>query len=128
MDAGRVDVMQEVPNNPPPRVFVTNFAGHDYTAAEEFGEIVPITKGYISFHSLDRVKYRVCESVGDSHEEDYLLLSGIPVICVIAASYWYFLHKKVKLLVHDKKGGGKYRELIISEKNFKDLFAVLDHG
>lgn len=110
------------------RVFVTNFAGHDYTAAEQYGEIVPITKGYISFHSLDRVKYRVCEALEETTEEDWLLLSGIPVICVLAATYWYFKHKKIKMLVHDKKGGGSYRELIISEKNFQDLFAVLNHG
>jgi hypothetical protein len=45
-----------------PRVFVTNFAGHDYTKAEKYGEIVWITKGYVSFHSLDRIKYRVCEA------------------------------------------------------------------
>lgn len=117
MDTGRVT-----------RVFVTNFAGHDYTAAEEFGEIVPVTKGYISFHSLDRVKYHVCEKIVESDAEDFLLLSGIPIICVIATTFWYFLHKKVKLLVHDKKGGGKYRELVITEKNFQDLFAVLHHG
>jgi hypothetical protein len=61
-----------------PRVFVTNFAGHDYTAAEKYGEIVWVTKGYVSFHSLDRVKYRVCEALVGSTSEDWLLLSGIP--------------------------------------------------
>jgi hypothetical protein len=110
-----------------PRVFVTNFAGHDYSKAEKFGELNWVTRGYISFHSLDRVKYRICEEVQKSTSEDWLLLSGIPVICVVAALYWYHLHKKVKLLVHDKKSDGEYRELVVTEKNFHDLFAVLNH-
>lgn len=110
-----------------PRVFVTNFAGHDYSKAEKYGEIVWITRGYISFHSLDRVKYRICEEVDKSNEEDWLLLSGIPVVCVLAALYWQWKHKKVKLLVHDKKGDGEYRELIVTDKNWSDLFNVLNH-
>lgn len=114
-------------NTVAPRVFVTNFAGHDYSNAERFGEIVWITRGYISFHSLDRVKYQICEQVFKSTPEDWLLLSGIPVICVVSALFWYHLHRKVKLLIHDKKGGDVYREFVITEKNFNDLFAVLSH-
>lgn len=109
------------------KVFVTNFAGHDYTKAEKYGTITWITKGYVSFHSLDRVKFRICEALVDCREDDWLLLSGIPMICVVSALYWYHRHKKVKLLVHDKKGNGDYRELIITEKNFNDLFAALNH-
>lgn len=110
-----------------PRVFVTNFAGHDYSEAEKYGEIVWITRGYISFHSLDRVKYRICEEVDKSTSEDWLLLSGIPIVCVLAALYWQWKHNKVKLLVHDKKKNGEYRELIVSDKNWSDLFNVLNH-
>jgi hypothetical protein len=110
-----------------PRVFVTNFAGHDYTKAEKYGKIVWVTRGYVSFHSLDRVKYRVCEEVDKSIAEDWLLLSGIPMICVVAALYWFWKHKKVKLLIHDKKNGDSYRELIITDKNFGDLCAVLNN-
>jgi hypothetical protein len=117
MDAGK-----------PIRVFVTNYAGHDYSQAEKYGELVYITKGYVSFHSLDRVKYRVCEEVNKSTSEDWLLLSGIPVICVMAALYWQWKHTKVKLLVHDKKNDGEYRELLISDKNWNDLFNVLNHA
>lgn len=111
-----------------PRVYVTNFAGHDYTKAERYGEIAYVTKGYVSFHSLDRIKYRICEALQGSDSEDWLLLSGIPMICVVAACYWLWKHKKVKLLIHDKRSDGDYRELVISDKNFADLYAVLNHG
>lgn len=107
------------------RVFVTNFAGHDFEAAKQYGEIYWITKGYVSFQSLDRVKFLITEQVVKSDKEDWLLLAGTPIISVIAALTWFALHKKVKLLVFDKKGDGKYRQLIISESNVLDLLKVM---
>lgn len=109
------------------RVFVTNFAGHDYASAEQYGELVFITKGYISFQSLDRVKYSVMEAIVKSTPQDYLLLSGTPVICAIAAVAWFCLHREVKLLIHDKKVKDRiaYREMILNEKNFHHLIAAL---
>jgi hypothetical protein len=112
----------------PRRVFVTNFAGHDFAAAKPYGEIYWITKGYVSFQSLDRVKFLITEQVLLSDSEDWLLLSGTPLISVIAALVWYAIHKKVKLLVFDKKDDGKYRELIISEANIGDLLKVIPEG
>ncbi len=109
------------------KVYITNFAGHDYSKAEKFGKLTAITTGYVSFHSLDRVKYQVCEAVDKADPEDFLLLSGIPVLCVIAALYWNWKHKKCKLLIHDKKADGEYRELIVSDKNFNDVFNFLNH-
>ena len=110
------------------KVYVTNFSGHDFSKAEKFGEIAWITRGYVSFHSLDRVKFRICEEVDKSSEDDYLLLSGIPIICVLCATYWLWKHKKCKMLVHDKKKDGEYRELLISDKNYTDILKVLSHG
>ena len=109
----------------PNRVFVTNFAGHDFGAAKSYGEIYWITRGYVSFQSLDRVKFLITEQVLKSTKDDWLLLSGTPLISVISVLMWYALHKKVKLLVFDQKGGGKYRELIISEENVLDLLKVM---
>ena len=107
------------------RVFITNFAGHDYEKAKPYGEFYWITKGYVSFQSLDRVKFLITEQVAKSTPEDWLLLSGTPLISVIAALVWYALHKKVKLLVFDQKGDGQYRQLIISEGNVLDLLKVM---
>jgi hypothetical protein len=115
------------PDWPPkePRVFVTNLAGHDYTKAEKYGKIVPITHGYVSFQSLDRVKFQITEEVRKSKPHDWLLLSGTPLLSVIAAVAWFAIHDCVNLLVYDQKDHGKYRELRISQKNVNDMLAVL---
>lgn len=110
-----------------PRVFVTNYAGHDYTKAEAFGKVIPLTKGYVSFQSLDRVKFRIAETLleNEATEEDYLLFSGNSYISIVAALVWYAKHKKVKLLVHDIRDEGNYRLSTITEKNINDILRVL---
>lgn len=106
------------------KVYVTNYAGHDYSVAEKFGKLVFVTRGYISFQSLDRVKYAVSEGIKGSEPEDYLLLSGTSIICVLAAIAWYHLHKYVRLLVWDMKGDC-YREVVCSDADFYQVFEAL---
>lgn len=109
------------------RVFVTNYAGHDYTKAEKFGKIIPLTKGYVSFQSLDRVKFKIAENLleHEATSDDYLLFSGNSFISIVAAIVWYTIHKKVKLLVHDTRNSGEYRESVITEKNINDILNIL---
>lgn len=112
------------------KVFVTNFAGHDYTKAERFGDLVYLTRGYVDFNSLDRLKFRIAERLLDATDEDYLLFSGNSYISIIAAIIWYERFKKVKLLVHDfrKQGENEYRESIITEKNVNETLRVLNNA
>lgn len=108
------------------RVFVTNLAGHDYTKAEKYGTIVPITHGYVSFQSLDRVKFQITEEINKTRPQDWLLLSGTPLLSVIAATVWFAIHHQINLLVYDQKDNGKYRELKITQKNVHDMLTVLE--
>lgn len=123
--AGGVDAGITSGDTRKPCVFITNYAGHDFGKAERYGEIRWITKGYVSFQSLDRVKFLVTEQVVKSDKEDWLLLAGTPLLSVIAVLIWYAIHKQVKLLVFDRKGEKDYRELIITERNISDLLRVL---
>ena len=111
-----------------PRVFVTNYGGHDYDEAKSFGEIRWVTRGFVSFQSLDRVKFLVAEAITDSRPDDYLLISGRAIISVLAALVWFHKHSIVRLLVFDQKGGNKYREVVIKKSNLDDLVKVLGEG
>lgn len=98
------------------RVYVANYAGHDYsTALRQYGELHPVIMGFIPFENLDRVKYRVAEALRDSWEEDWLILSGANIINVLAALIMFIKHRKVKILNFDKTTG-IYRECIIKEE------------
>lgn len=106
------------------RVWVTNYAGHDYEKAKPFGELCYLTKGYISFQSLDRVKFTLAQALIDSSPDDYLLLSGTSIVCVIAAVLFYAMHRRLNLLNFDKTKDA-YREVILTELSNNDLFRVL---
>jgi hypothetical protein len=96
-----------------PKVWVANFGGHNYSTAEEFGELNFLTRGYVSLGSLDRLFYDVAQSINKTHREDYLLLSGLLAINAVAALTWMHVHSKVKLLVWDQKLK-RYRPLEIT--------------
>ena len=101
-------------------VWITNFAGHDYEPAKEYGELKHIIKGFISFQSLDRVKYQIVESLQDYKENDFLLLSGTNIINVIATAYVMNKFRKVFLLVFDKDDN-TYRKAVLTASNFGDI-------
>lgn len=107
-----------------PRVFITNYSGHDYTKAESYGEIRFVTKGFISFQSLDRVRFQVADSLKETRPDDWLLLSGASIVNVLAVVFWLSMHGRVKLLNYDKTEE-KYRELILTEDNIKNLLQVV---
>lgn len=105
-------------------VWIVNYAGHDHSTAEEYGELDFLTRGYVSMGSLDRLFYTVTEAIEKTEEEDYLLLSGLIVLNALAASVWLQRHGKVKLLLWDQKLG-HYRLLTISQSQIDQLFEKL---
>lgn len=106
------------------RVFITNFSGHDYQVAEKWGKLIPITKGSISYASLDRLKYHCTSAINDSNNEDWLLMSGTNIINVICATIWIIRHNRVKLLVFNKNTQD-YVETIIEGSSIEKLFTAL---
>lgn len=109
-------------------VWVANYAGHEYQKAERYGKIKKITVGYISFSSLDRIKFQIANELTQTKAEDYLLISGAAIICTIAAIIWMGMHNKVKVLYWDKSadnGEGDYRPMIITNVSLNELLHVL---
>lgn len=109
-------------------VWVANYAGHIYEKAERYGKVRKITVGYISFKSLDRIKFQIANELTQTQSEDYLLISGAAIICTIAAVIWLSMHGKVKLLYWDKSADnseGAYRPMIITNTNLNELLHVL---
>lgn len=107
------------------RVFVANFAGHDYSKAKKYGELVPITKGFVSMQGLDRLKFQIAEAIATTAPDDYLVLSGANIICVLSAVLWFQLHGKVRVLNLDKNTRD-YREIVLTRENIDSVFTVLE--
>lgn len=105
-----------------PKVYVTNFAGHDYSKAEVYGEVVPLTRGNLDFGSLDRVKFYLAEQIAKSHHDDYVALSGSSFIAVAVCILWMTLHGRIKILNYDKLTNS-YREFTMGEVANRNLLA-----
>lgn len=112
-----------------PRVYIVNFAGHDFSDAQRWGEIKKIVDGYVRLDHPDRILYEIAEVLTHSESKDWLLPSGLLLVNILAALAFYEKHGCARLLVYDRKrarneGEPDYREIIITREQIQLL---LDH-
>jgi hypothetical protein len=85
------------------KIYNTNFnPRHSYEKAEELGELVHMTKGYIPPHKLAQFSKFFQNYAKQANKDDYLLLSGSNLVCVIAVASWLEVHGEVQVLQHTK--------------------------
>lgn len=103
-----------------PKVFVVSRGYHDYSAAEPFGEIIYLAEGTMNkFHVANMARQFETE-LKNSNPDDYLLIGGPAVMCIIAASMMMRLHGRVNMLLfrsHPKGDDYVERTLV-----FDDVF------
>lgn len=86
------------------KVYVVNDMHHNFKKAERFGKITYITSGKVPIYKTDVVKNLVKKGMEKFNaKEDYLLLSGHVLVCVIAALQVVKGDTPIKLLVFDAK-------------------------
>jgi hypothetical protein len=94
------------------KVFIVNKGGHNYSSAEEFGELVYLTDGLFNRFAVSNIYRHLSEGLKDSNSDDYILISGLSIMSSIACSIFAVLHGKLNLLLYksDRKNN---RELYI---------------
>jgi len=90
------------------KVYILNKAGHDYSGALKWGELVAVVSGNMNVFRPDRSLFSIKEKLEKfDPEKDYLLLSGNTFGNVL--SVIHIMHslkdtiKHVNLLVYDAK-------------------------
>lgn len=74
------------------RVWLPNCASHhDYSDAEVYGTLCPITEGRVNIFRISEVASFFKDKLADAAEGDWVLVSGYPVLNSIAI--YYFLKK-----------------------------------
>ena len=68
-----------------PRVYVANRGSHDYSPAEQYGDIVFVTEGIVPRLDVNKLSQMVGEVLVGAEEGDFLLISGLSVVNSIAA-------------------------------------------
>lgn len=87
----------------PPTVWITNKAGHDFDAAKKFGHLQALTEGSINPTKIGRLLFHISEKLAASGPEDFVLLSGHPVLSFLAMSILMEKHGRVNFLIWDAK-------------------------
>ena len=85
------------------KVFILNNTNHDYSKAERYGRLVDVTKGKVPIFKTSTVRAMLEEGLVDFTEDDYLLLAGPAILCIMAAIVLYNKFDTVKFLVFDAK-------------------------
>ena len=97
------------------KVLVVNRSSHDYSKAESFGELTFMTEGSLNRFATSKM-YRVFKPFIDRSEPlDYILLSGLSVMCSVACAMFAAKHGRLNLLIYkpDPRDPGNYQERII---------------
>ena len=91
------------------KVYIINSSGHDFSKAEQFGELVPMTRGTINKYSITSMARLFQPFVEESSPDDYLLQSGPVVLNMIAASLFAQKHGTLNLLLWKAEADGNDR-------------------
>lgn len=89
------------------KVFVVNKSSHDFSAAENFGEIIFLSEGSINRYATSSMVRQFGEIMADSNEHDYIVPCSLNVMNSIACAIFARKHGKLNLLLYQN---GKYIE------------------
>ena len=86
------------------KVFVVNYSGHDLSAATKFGKLIFLTESReINVFDTDGLLVDLRMKLKDAEEGDFLLLSGSPVLNILAASVLLMRYGVLNLLIFNSK-------------------------
>jgi len=102
------------------RVYVVSRGFHDWEPAAKFGEVVFLAKTRIPRDDVSLMMRMFSPLIKKSHRSDYIVVTGLTIMNMIAGVLFALRHKRLNLLVWlpDK---GRYEERVI-------LFDNADEG
>lgn len=84
-------------------VYIVNKGAHDYSAAKQYGDLVYLSNKPINRYATNNI-YRIFIPILEcSHQDDYILITSLNVMNVIACSIFVLMHGKLNLLIHRPK-------------------------
>lgn len=99
------------------KVWIVNSAGHNFDAAKQYGELIPLTVGRVNIFNVERLLNEFKGKLASYEKGDWILLSGNVVLNVLAVAIVLAKHGEVRMLLYDviKK------EYVPREIKFDDL-------
>src|SRR6056297_3898159 len=85
-------------------VFIVSASAHDFSQAEEFGTLVPLSQGPCNRYSVNNIHRMFWPTLKESNPEDYLLVCGLGIMTAVATAIMSDLHGRVNFLLFKKEG------------------------
>ncbi|PIZ78837.1 MAG: hypothetical protein CO041_04350 [Candidatus Pacebacteria bacterium CG_4_9_14_0_2_um_filter_40_15] len=95
-------------------IFVVNKGGHDFSKAERFGKLVYLSEGSIDPFKINSMYREMAEAISASHQDDYILSTGLPIMRQILSAMFAFKHGCLNLLLF-KNGEYVERRILLGE-------------
>jgi hypothetical protein len=89
------------------KVFVVNKSSHDFSAAEEYGELVFLSEGPMNRYSTNNMVREFSEIMKGSSPHDYIVPCSLNVMNAIATAIFARKHGTLNLLLFRR---GEYVE------------------
>lgn len=97
------------------RVYVVNRGGHDYSAAERFGELTYCSDGEMDKWDINQMYRQMSQALDDSDPNDYILLTSLTSLCSVACGVFAARHGRLNLLIY-KDGDYVSRTVIFAKE------------
>jgi hypothetical protein len=116
-----------------PTVWIVNEAGHDYDKARDIAganaRFSFLTEDEINPHRVDRLSKHIARGIiHHASEDDFVLISGTPMVNVLAIWIWMIHFKKCQVLQWDAKQR-VYRLTTIEEDSTRKMMqSLLERG
>lgn len=106
-------------------VWIVNRSGHDYSEAEKYGKLKPLTIDDVNPLQVDRLASHLARGIGSfASEGDFLLISGTPIINGLAIHLWLRHFGSCKVL----QWNAKARDYELTTLTDKQLGTVLENA
>ena len=105
------------------KIYIVNDSGHRYDLALREvpdAEMVSLTRGSVNPTQVDRLSFDLTQTISMSEKEDYLLLSGTPILNALAGMLWILRHDECRFLIFDAKEQA-YVKMIVSRHNMQRM-------
>ena len=82
-----------------PNVYVINKCPHDFHKAERYGTLVYLSKGSMNKYAVNKIFRQFTCMLSKSKPDDYILLTSLTVMSVIATCIFVLKHRTLNLLL-----------------------------
>lgn len=96
-----------------PKVYVVNNSGHDFSPAKEYGELIFLSEGLVNSFNINKMYRMFAPILDESRPEDWILMSGLPQMNVVASCIFAYKHGRINLLLYSSKNHRYDRKEII---------------